>query len=185
MKSLAQVSTVKVALAALSFLSFGAHAAAKKELFAKTELQAKSGSTASGTVEFFKEGKNVLIEAKVAGVGPGEHGFHLHEKGDCSAPDASSAGGHFNPQHHEHAGPKSASHHAGDFGNIEVKADGSGTMSLVLKGEDAKIALEDAVGKAIILHEKQDDLKTQPTGNAGGRIACGVVEKATAPAPSR
>jgi Cu-Zn family superoxide dismutase len=114
-------------------------------------------------------------------VSPGEHGFHLHEKGDCSAPDASSAGGHFNPLHHPHAGPHTAQHHAGDFGNITVKADGTGTMSLTLKGEDAKIAREDAIGKAIILHEKADDLKTQPTGNAGGRIACGVVEKATAP----
>jgi Cu-Zn family superoxide dismutase len=170
-----------IALAAFSYLAHSASAAPKEALFAKTDLQAKSGSTASGTVEFFKKGNEVVIEAKVAGVSPGEHGFHLHEKGDCSAPDASSAGGHFNPLHHPHAGPHTAQHHAGDFGNITVKADGTGTMSLTLKGEDAKIAREDAIGKAIILHEKADDLKTQPTGNAGGRIACGVVEKATAP----
>ena len=174
-------SQVVTVLAALGLTTAGF--AAKKEMFARAELQPKSGSTATGTVEFFKSGHNVIVEAKVAQATPGEHGIHVHEKGDCSAADGASAGGHFNPTNHTHAGPKDKVHHVGDFGNIDVKKDGTGTLTLTMKGEDAKILMNDVVGKSIIFHEKQDDLHSQPSGNAGARFACGVVVKS--PNPTR
>jgi Cu-Zn family superoxide dismutase len=107
---------------------------------------------------------------------PGPHGFHIHEKGDCSAADASSAGGHFNPTGKPHGGPDSDARHAGDFGNIEADATGNARYSrtfsdLTLDGESS------IIGKAIIVHQKADDLKTQPSGDAGGRIGCGVIAR--------
>lgn len=144
--------------------------------FAGAKLEARSGSKASGTVTFTKEREGIRVNAKVSGLAAGTHGFHIHEKGDCSAPDASSAGGHFNPGGSEHGDPKMKNRHAGDMGNIEIKKDGTG--SLMLKVSDPKnfSAWAEIGGKAVILHEKADDLKTQPTGNAGARIACGLIE---------
>lgn len=176
-----KAQTFVAAVAALA-LSSGAFAA-KKELFARTELQPKSGTKTTGTVEFFKEGKNVVVEAKVAGGTAGEHGIHVHEKGDCSAADAASAGGHFNPTNHTHAGPADKVHHVGDFGNLTLDKDGNGSLTLTVKGEDAKVLLDQVVGKSVVVHEKLDDLKTQPSGNSGSRVACGVVAKA--PNPTR
>jgi Cu-Zn family superoxide dismutase len=148
---------------------------------ASATLTGKAGSGASGSVAFQAMAGGVHIEAKVAGVPPGSHGFHLHETGDCSAPDFSSAGGHFNPAAVEHGGPEAAVHHAGDAGNLEVGPDGTGTLSL----HSSQLAIGEGpnavVGRAVILHENADDLTTQPTGNAGGRLACGVVSAAATP----
>jgi superoxide dismutase, Cu-Zn family len=99
----------------------------------------------------------------------------VHEKGDCSAPDAASAGGHFNPTGQPHAAREAPARHLGDLGNVEADASGKVQIKLV----DPKLRLdgpESIVGKAIIIHEKADDYTTQPTGNAGGRVACGVVK---------
>ena len=144
-------------------------------LAAMAVLTPASGSKVQGVVNFFQEFGQLRVEANFTGLTPGEHGFHIHEHGDCSAPDASSAGGHFNPAGMVHGGPMVANRHVGDFGNL--KADGSGRArysrvisNLKLKG-DASI-----IGKAIIVHERADDLKTQPSGDAGGRVACGVIE---------
>ena len=137
-------------------------------------LSPTKGSHVSGTVTFTPVTGGVRIVADVTGLTPGEHGFHIHEFGDCSAPDATSAGGHFNPHHTQHGAPDAAVRHAGDFGNLEADASGKANYERV----DTTISLDGAdsiVGHGVIVHEKVDDLKTQPTGNAGARVACGVI----------
>jgi len=132
----------------------------------------------SGRVIFYQAGSQVRVVADVTGVSPpGNHGFHVHENGKCErdpGKDFASAGGHFNPAGTPHACPDAASHHAGDLGNIVINADGTGhvdvtTSALSLSGASS------VVGRAVILHAAPDDCTTQPTGNAGGRLACGVI----------
>ncbi len=147
--------------------------------FAKANLAAKSGSKAGGTVVFSRSNKGIEILINVNDVSRGNHGIHIHEKGDCSAEDASSAGEHFNPTKQKHGAPHTAAH-AGDFGNISVASSGVGVLKFViLKNQlpawDGGKAL---IGKSIVLHADPDDLKTDPSGNSGARIACGVIEKA-------
>jgi Cu-Zn family superoxide dismutase len=141
---------------------------------AVAKLDSKSGSKVTGTVTFTKVGDEVQVVADLQGLTAGKHGFHIHEKGDCSAPDASSAGGHFNPMHQHHGGPTSTEHHVGDLGNIE--ADASGKAHLDWKGKMNLTGTDSIVGKSVVVHEKEDDLKTDPAGNAGPRVACGVIE---------
>jgi superoxide dismutase, Cu-Zn family len=137
-------------------------------------LHATSGSNVAGTVTFTAAGDEVKVVADITGLTPGKHGFHIHEFGDCSAPDAKSAGGHFNPTNHQHGAPDATDRHAGDLGNIE--ADASGKAHLEMSDKVMKLNGSDSiVGHAVIVHEKADDLKTQPTGDAGGRVACGVI----------
>jgi Cu-Zn family superoxide dismutase len=128
-----------------------------------------------GQVTFLQEIEGVRVIANVEGLSPGKHGFHIHEKGDCSAPDFSSAGGHFNPMGKPHGSPTDSMHHAGDFGNLEANEDGVARFErvfnwLTITGDNS------ILGHAVIIHEKADDLQTQPTGNAGGRLACGVIQ---------
>jgi Cu-Zn family superoxide dismutase len=137
-----------------------------------------------GTITFTPEGNGVRVVAHLEGVdADGQHGFHVHETGDCShgegAKHFTSAGGHFNPGNAEHACPPTEPRHAGDLGNIQVTG-GTGHLEttsnlLSLSGPNS------VVGKAIILHAKADDCKTQPTGDAGDRLACGVVTLGNAP----
>ena len=132
------------------------------------------GNTAAGTVTFTAVKGAVHVIADLTGLAPGEHGFHIHEKGDCSAPDGTSAGGHFNPGSHQHGAP-GAQVHAGDLGNITADASGKAHLEgdfpqMTLTGPDS------IVGRAVIVHAAADDLKTQPTGNAGGRLGCGVIK---------
>jgi Cu-Zn family superoxide dismutase len=104
------------------------------------------------------------------------HGFHIHEKGDCSAPDASSAGSHFNPGSKPHGGPSGGDRHGGDLGNLSADNYGTATVKLNVEGISvAQGAPNSIVGRALIVHADADDLKTQPTGNSGKRIACGVI----------
>jgi Cu-Zn family superoxide dismutase len=131
-------------------------------------------SKVSGTVHFTSEAAGVHVVADVKGVKPGQHGFHLHEKGDCSSPDYKSAGGHFNPANAAHACDPTNPRHAGDFGNITVGADGTGHLDITTTALSFDGA-NSVTGKAVILHSGVDDCKTQPTGNAGDRLACGVV----------
>ena len=144
---------------------------------AMAELSPASGSNVRGTVHFYETGKGVRVVATITGLTPGQHGFHIHEKGDCSAPDASSAGPHFNPTGMKHGGPNDAIRHAGDFGNITADASGSATFKTV----DAHISFDgptSIVGHGVIVHANPDDLVSQtPTpGNAGPRVACGVIK---------
>lgn len=144
---------------------------------AKAAIESRSGSTLTGTATFTEEADGVHVVIEVAGAPPGEHAVHLHEKGDCSAPDASSAGSHFNPEHVEHGGPHTSVHHPGDFGNMTVGADGKGRLELVTKDLTIGESPISVVGLSIIVHEKADDF-SQPVGNAGGRIGCGVIAAA-------
>ncbi|QDW66647.1 superoxide dismutase family protein [Luteimonas granuli] len=122
----------------------------------------------------------VAISGQVNGLAPGsEHGFHVHENGDCSAPDASSAGGHFNPQASAHGRVGEGEHHVGDTDNIV--ADDTGVAMIDTRLEGATLgdgAPTDIMGKSVIVHADPDDYTTQPTGNAGARLACGVISRA-------
>lgn len=132
------------------------------------------GNQVSGTVTFIQTPKGTDIIADIAGLTPGKHGFHIHEYGDCSAPDGASAGGHFNPKDMRHAGPEDTHRHVGDLGNIEADAKGRAHYTYLDKLTTFK-GSDNIMGRSVIIHASEDDLKTQPTGNSGGRIACGVI----------
>jgi len=134
-----------------------------------------------GTVEFKETDDGVEVTANLEGLKKGDHGFHIHEKGDCSAPDAASAGGHFNPSNHKHGAPDAAEHHEGDLGNLTADTSGKATKTFTIKGITLGDGDTSVVGKGFIIHEKADDMKTQPTGNAGARVACGVITVDAAP----
>jgi Cu-Zn family superoxide dismutase len=143
----------------------------------RCELQPTAGNTVSGWVTFESMGDHVHVKAEVEGLAPGRHGFHVHEKGDCSSGDGKSAGGHFNPAGVAHAGPDAATRHAGDLGNLEANEEGVASydrmdFAIRLSGD------ESILGKAVIVHAEEDDLTTQPTGAAGARLACGVIAAA-------
>jgi superoxide dismutase, Cu-Zn family len=138
-------------------------------------LHPTAGSKVSGTVTFTPVADGVQVHAEIGGLTPGKHGFHIHEFGDCSAADASSAGAHFNPTNQPHAGPDTAARHEGDMGNVEADASGNAKLHYV----DRQISLtndaKSAIGRSVVVHAKPDDLKTQPAGDSGARIACGVI----------
>ncbi|BCR05659.1 hypothetical protein DESUT3_27280 [Desulfuromonas versatilis] len=144
---------------------------------AVAELKPTEGNEASGTLTLTEQEGGVLVVVDAKGLTPGQHGFHFHEKGDCSAPDATSAGGHFNPESTPHGAPDNPAteRHAGDLGNLEAAEDGTAHYERL----DPHISLSgpnSVVGKAVIVHAQADDLTSQPTGNAGARVACGVIE---------
>jgi superoxide dismutase, Cu-Zn family len=142
-------------------------------------LHPTEGNQAAGTVEFTRQGDGVHVVVRLEGLTPGEHGFHVHELGDCSAPNGSSAGGHFNPFGSPHGARDAAERHVGDLGN--VTADDSGKVAADFV--DARIALPGAapensasiLGRGVIVHGGRDDLTSQPSGDAGARVACGVI----------
>jgi Cu-Zn family superoxide dismutase len=153
---------------------FGTSAFAQEPTKAIAVLHPLKDSYVEGTVTFAKSGNEVKIVADVTGLTPGKHGFHIHQYGDCSSSDGSSAGGHFNPTNNPHASHDAAQRHEGDMGNLE--ADASGKAHLELTDNMMTMSGEKSIiGRGIIVHEKEDDLKSQPVGNAGGRVACGVI----------
>jgi Cu-Zn family superoxide dismutase len=166
----------RIVLSLVTLCAFAAFAHGQDVKKAVAKLESKSGSQVTGTVTFTKSDDQVHVVADVENLKPGKHGFHIHEKGDCSAPDAASAGAHFNPTHKHHGGPTTAERHEGDLGNIE--ADASGKAHLDWTGKLKLSGAESIIGKSAVVHEKEDDLKTDPSGNSGGRIACGVIEAA-------
>ncbi len=140
------------------------------------QLAAKSGSKVGGTVTFAEKDGKVVVTARLSGLTKGVHGFHIHAKGDCSSPDGKSAGGHFNPKKVDHAGPDAPTQHAGDLGNIT--ADDKGNASKMLTWAHVTLGPGDAAieGLAVVVHAKADDMKSQPSGAAGKRVACGVIK---------
>lgn len=139
---------------------------------ASYDIIAKSGSKLSGKVTLTDTGSGVNVVVEVAGAKPGKHGAHVHETPDCSAPDAKSAGSHYNPDNHPHGLPTASEHHIGDLGNIDVGADGKGKIEVLMPGANLKTGDPHSfLGRSIIIHEKVDD-GGQPVGNAGGRIGC-------------
>jgi Cu-Zn family superoxide dismutase len=121
----------------------------------------------------------VKVAAKIEGLTPGQkHAFHIHQNGDCSAPDAMSAGGHYNPEGHPHGLPESDQRHAGDLGNIQADNDGKAQYEITVRNITIAGAKNPIIGRGVIVHAKLDD-GSQPVGNAGGRIACGVIGAVT------
>jgi Cu-Zn family superoxide dismutase len=144
-------------------------------------IEAKSGSSLVGKAMFSEVSGGVEVKIEVSGAPPGKIATHVHEKGDCSAADGTSAGDHFNPASNPHGLPPDQTRHLGDLGNIEIKADGTGSTDVVVKG--ASLEMKDPnsfLNRALIVHAKQDD-GGQPTGNAGGRIGCAVIMPRTRP----
>lgn len=131
-------------------------------------------SQVRGTVQFVPEGGNLKVLANVEGLEPkSKHGLHIHEFGDCSDPAFKNAGGHYNPTGEPHGAPGKAKHHLGDLGNIVADANGKATYEITVPGTQTKDA--GIIGRAVVIHQKPDDLKSQPAGDSGDRIACGVI----------
>jgi superoxide dismutase, Cu-Zn family len=137
-------------------------------------IQATAGNKVSGTVRFTQRDHGVAVTADLAGLSPGKHGFHIHELGDASSKDGSAAGGHFNPSGAPHGGHESPKHHSGDLGNIEAGADGNARLELTVEGISITGG-DGIVGRSVVVHEKADDLTTQPSGNSGARIGVGII----------
>lgn len=142
-------------------------------------LEPKSDSKVSGTATFTEKDGKVTFTANIKGLTPGVHAIHIHEKSDCSDPKATTAGGHWNPTYKKHGKWGSHEYHKGDIGNFPADENGNGTITMTT--DEWCISCDDPtkniVGKSIIVHEKADDYVTQPTGDAGGRVACAGIIK--------
>lgn len=143
---------------------------------AVAEITPTEGNDARGTLYLSTRNGTVQIAGTIRGLESGAHGFHIHEVGDCSAPDASSAGDHFNPHDDPHGSPRDLenAHHVGDLGNLTVNEQGEAQVDV----EDNEMQLsgpESVVGKAIVVHADQDDFETQPSGNSGAPVGCGEI----------
>ncbi|MEJ2110922.1 MAG: superoxide dismutase family protein [Acidobacteriota bacterium] len=139
-----------------------------------TVLHPTAGNEVTGTIRFTQSEEGVRVVAEVNGLAPGKHGFHIHDLGNCSMADGTSAGGHYNPDLMPHGAPEDAERHLGDLGNLVADDTGVAQYERV----DTMISLNDGhsiIGRAIIVHAGEDDLQTQPTGAAGARVACGVI----------
>jgi len=148
-----------------------------KEATAVAHLQARSGSTVSGDVKFTQIGDVVRVTGEITGHTKGPKGFHIHEKGDCSDDKGMSTGGHFNADKHKHGGPYDPAKHNGDLGNIVFDDKGVARINFTVGDISvSKDASNGIIGRAVIVHAAVDDLATDPTGNAGGRVACGVIQ---------
>ena len=140
-------------------------------------IEARSDSSLTGTATFSEEADGVKVVLKVGNAPAGLKGAHIHEKGDCSAKDGSSAGDHFNPEGHNHARPPDEPRHLGDLGNIGITPEGVGLLEIVVKGANLKPGdPKSFLDRSVIIHAKKDD-GGQPTGNAGPRIGCGVIKR--------
>jgi superoxide dismutase, Cu-Zn family len=143
---------------------------------ATTAVAPTKGNQAAGTVNFVQRGSIVYVDARITGLSPGLHGFHVHEKGDCRG-DGGNAGGHFNPTGAQHAGPDGNARHAGDLGNLNADSSGLAVYHAQVSGISLGTGSDSIIGRALIVHANVDDLRSQPAGNAGGRVACGLISK--------
>lgn len=162
-------------LSSAAILASGCMSGPRVPTKAEVSMQPTQGNTASGAVSFTKTGDKIRVYAEFKGLTPGAHGFHIHDKGDCSAPDGTSAGGHFNPLSKPHGNPDHADHHAGDLPMLVADANGNAKLTAYLSGITIGTGDTNIVGRGLIVHAAPDDFKTQPTGNSGARVACGVI----------
>lgn len=173
-----RISILSRGLLVMSGLLLSANVANAKAVKAEVKPAAAAATqptvmgNVTGTVTFTQDGKDLKVVADLKGLTPGMHGFHIHEKGDLSAPDLSSAGDHYNPGGKHHGGMDAVEHHAGDLGNINADKDGNAHKEGVMKDMNA----DDLKGHSVIVHAKPDDEKTDPSGNSGARIAGGKIE---------
>jgi Cu-Zn family superoxide dismutase len=167
-----------IGAAVLTAVAAYAQTATGAKKSATATIEARSGSKVAGLAHFAASGDKVTMTVKVSGLTPGTHAIHLHEKGDCSDPEAKSAGGHWNPTSAAHGKWGEGSFHHGDIGNLVANESGAATLTFTTDlwtiGGDPGT---DVVGRSVVVHDKADDFQTQPTGNAGGRVGCGVVQE--------
>lgn len=160
-----------------ALLAAGCAGTPGQEVSAVAQLQPRSGSNVSGNVRFTQIGDVVRVTGEITGHTKGPKGFHIHEKGDCSDDKAMSTGGHYNPGGHKHGGPYEPVKHAGDLGNLVF--DDAGVARINFTVGDISVTRDKPggiIGRAVIVHASTDDFTTDPTGNAGGRVACGVIQ---------
>ena len=144
--------------------------------YAVAHIKPTEGNSISGEVHFSEGFGEVKIVARIQGLPPNsEHGFHIHEYGDCRAPNASSAGGHYNPTGHQHGGPESDAKHVGDLGNLKSNKKGEANLKITIRGMSLLGSVSPVLGRGVIVHKNPDDLISQPTGGAGDRIGCGII----------
>lgn len=182
MKNLLTISIVGIVLTGCSHYFNGdqkhAHLTDMKLPAINAKVMAKSGSNVAGDLRFTQKANGVQLDVSLKGLKPNsEHGFHIHENGNCSAKDAKSAGGHFNPEGHNHGSPDSKMRHLGDLGNL--KADQNGMVKKTIQIPAATIEKSkkfSIFNRAVIVHKDADDMISQPSGNAGIRIGCAVIE---------
>lgn len=167
---------VPALLAAPSLLLAGCATLGSSAPVADAVLVARSGSAVTGTLVLRETARGVVLRGEVRGLQPkAEHGFHIHEKGDCSAPDAMSAGGHFNPDGAPHGRPGEGAHHAGDMPNLLADARGIARVDQLIEGVTLSAGPRSAVGRSLVVHRDPDDYRSQPAGNSGPRIGCAVI----------
>ncbi len=170
--------TLTAAAAVLLMCGVGASAQTVRKAATATLQNAQGASV--GVAKFKQTKTGVIMSAKVSNLPPGDHAIHVHDVGKCEAPDFKSAGPHFNPEKKQHGMQNPQGHHVGDLPNLTVNAKGKGTFLTTIMGAtlngDAANSLFHAGGTAVVIHEKLDDMKSDPAGNAGARIACGPVQ---------
>jgi Cu-Zn family superoxide dismutase len=172
MKTILPVAIVAVLAAGCASMGAGSGPGAV------ANLESTKGNTAKGTVTFTQVGDKVRVSANLTGLKPdAEHGFHVHDKGDCSSGDGMSAAGHYNPAGKAH-GEQAGDHHAGDMPNVRSDAYGNANATFEVSALSIGGGAADIVGHGLIVHRDPDDYKSQPAGNAGPRIACAVITKA-------
>ena len=139
-------------------------------------MRPASGSQAHGSVTFTQVGTRVRVDAEIAALSPGMHGIHIHEKGDCTAPDAASAGPHFNPAGKKHGAPESTERHGGDLGNLNANEYGKATLSIMVDGISVGKGADGVIGRGVIVHANAGRSQDRPGRHSGDRIGCGVIE---------
>jgi Cu-Zn family superoxide dismutase len=145
---------------------------------ATAQLQPTRGNNVTGNVTFTQKGDKVIVVANVSGLKPNqEHGFHVHDKGDCSSGDGMSAGGHFNPRGNPHGHYSTQARHAGDMPNLKADAYGNASITAELDIMTVSDGPTSVIGRGLIVHANPDDYKSQPVGNAGARLACAVIQR--------